>query len=96
MKHVAALLKVDLTNDQISISHRLIPNHSNPNIDRSKVQKNLPIIVHFANRDKRNEIYSERHLLNSEEEMICDFNRLPHAIAISETKLKEKSTTNVN
>ena len=59
MKHVAALLKVDLTNDQISTSHRLIPNHSNSN----KVQKNLPIIVRFANRDKRNEIYSKRHLL---------------------------------
>ena len=28
--------------------------------------------------------------------MISDLNRLPHAIAISETKLKEESTTNVN
>ena len=28
--------------------------------------------------------------------MISDLNRLPNAIAISETKLKEESTTNVN
>ena len=28
--------------------------------------------------------------------MISDLNRLPHAIAISETKLKEENTTNVN
>ena len=27
VKHVATLLKVELTNDQISTSHRLIPNH---------------------------------------------------------------------
>ena len=66
VKHVAALLKVDLTNDQISTSHRLIPN---PYIDRSKVQKNLPIIVHFANRDKRNEVYSKRHLLKSDSKL---------------------------
>ena len=69
VKHVAALLKVDLTNDQISTSHRLIPNHSNSNMDRSKVKKNLPIIVRFANRDKRNEFYSKRHLLKSDSKL---------------------------
>ena len=69
VKHVATLLKVDLTNDQISTSHRLIPNHSNSNIDRSKVQKNVPIVVRFANRDKRNEIYSKRHLLKSDSKL---------------------------
>ena len=50
-------------------SYAHIPNHSKSNIDRSKVQKNLPIIVRFANRDKRNEIYSERHLLKSDSKL---------------------------
>ena len=69
MKKVASLLKVNLEDSEISTSHRLFDatDLSRPNnITNSQNSPNQipPIIVRFINRDKRNETYTKRKLLN--------------------------------
>ena len=74
VKQLAKQLKINLDDSQISTSHRLYnksdaSNRSvatgkfNTNWKESKSIKQPPIIVRFANRDKRNEIYNKRKAL---------------------------------
>ena len=62
IQKVAKVLNVKLTGDNISTSHRLF----NSDIV-SAYEKNQypPIIVCFANRDKRNELFCQRLKLNT-------------------------------
>ena len=71
IQKVAKRMNVQLASCDISTAHRLF-NHTDRTFFPSK-EKNQqrekshppPIIVRFANRDKRNEIYSNRKLLKS-------------------------------
>ena len=62
VKSVVSSLNVRLDDHQISTSHRLASSYEK--IQRSQAtEQPPPIIVRFANRDKRNEIYKKRKLL---------------------------------
>ena len=62
VKSVVSSLNVRLDDHQISTSHRLASSYKK--IQRSQAtEQPPPIIVRFANRDKRNEIYKKRKLL---------------------------------
>ena len=66
-KHVASLLKVQLNDSHISISHRLpktkTTNNDQVHYNNAKVLS--PSNVCFSNRDKRNELYRKRKLLKT-------------------------------
>ena len=62
VKSVVNSLNVRLDDNQISTSHRLAGSYKK--VQRNQVtEQPPPIIVSFANRDKRNEIYKKRKLL---------------------------------
>ena len=64
VRKVANLLDVEIKESDISTSHRL-PNQHQQNFMKqnsgSQAYKTSSIIVRFANRDKRNELYYKRH-----------------------------------
>ena len=62
VKSVVSSLYVQLDDHQISISHRLAGSYKKVQGNQATEQPPL-IIVRFANRDKRNEIYEKRKLL---------------------------------
>lgn len=72
IKSVAKAININLNDRDISTSHRLAPTNgsSKPTSgqQRSKITP-PPIIVRFANRDKRNEFYRNRRLLANNNEI---------------------------
>ena len=64
VKSVVSSLNVRLDDHQISTSHRLAGSYKKVQGNQATKQS-PPIIVRFANRDKRNEIYMKRKLLKS-------------------------------
>ena len=62
VKSVVSSLNVRLDDNQISTSHRLTGSYKKFQGNQA-TEQSPPIIVRFANRDKRNEIYKKRKLL---------------------------------
>ena len=83
-KTVAKCLNVELENSHISTSHRPFQNSNNfSGISSSPNQQNCkniripfkppPIIVRFTNRDKRNDLFRRRKMLQMNSELAAIF-----------------------
>ena len=67
VQEVAKLMNINLSEDQISTSHRLPasqrPNRDNNESKKRQIASSPPIIVRFLSRDVRNSLYFNRKLL---------------------------------
>ena len=67
VQEVAKLMNINLSEDQISTSHRLPvsqrPNRDNNESKKRQIASSPPIIVRFLSRDVRNSLYLNRKLL---------------------------------
>ena len=67
VQEVAKLMNINLSEDQISTSHRLPasqrPNRDNNESKKRQIASSPPIIVQFLSRDVRNSLYFNRKLL---------------------------------
>ena len=98
-KTVAKCLNVELDDSHISTSHRLFHNSNNfsgtCNSSNQQNRKNIripskppPIIVRFTNRDKRNDLFRRRKMLQTNSELDAIFG------SASKITFKENLTVN--
>ena len=90
VQKVAKILNVKLTSNDISTSHRLF---NSGIVNANEKNQHPPIIVRFANRDKRNELFCQRLKLNTytrafSSEFPKFLGLVPHNLTIRENLIK--------
>ena len=86
VESVAKALNVQLDERHISTSHRLLKPQN-----QKETRQYPPIIVRFSNRDKRNEIFRKRKILQANQHIISTFGKANLQITENLTTYKKNS-----
>ena len=86
VKSAAKALNVQLDERHISTSHRLLKPQN-----QKETRQYPPIIVRFSNRDKRNEIFRKRKILQTNQHIVSTFGKANLKITENLTTYKKNS-----